>query len=621
MENQSLLARLRRLTQPDAPDDPELLADLSEVTDPVQLASAGRLLANIPAERLGGALRPQRVALTGTFTADGVVPLLRAELIRSGVAPTIHTVGFDQLNVELSDPDSALAAFDADVTLCVLHDRAFLPLTWDPTDLSALSAAVDGRLRLFEQAVTGYAERARGLVLTHTVPLSADERGSVIAYKTRARLARLWRGLNDSLLALAEARDSIHVLDFEADLVDHQGPLRDARLDRYASMAWSFGVERRFADLAARFCRTAAGLSSKCVVLDLDNTLWGGVVGDDGPTGIKLGGGYPGNCYTDLQRRVSALRRQGVIVAVCSKNDAAVVEEVFARHPEMELGADEVVAWAVNWDPKDRNIAGLADRLNIGLASMVFLDDSSFECGLVRRGLPEVRVVQLGEEPAEHTAALLDGGFFDTLSVTRTDTERTELYRSRAQRESFSAQFESADAYLHELDLRVTVTPGDEFSMPRLNQLCLRTNQFTAMGTEADPDAVEPDARLVLGVDVADRFGREGIVGGLWIAKFADHWVIENFVLSCRAFSRGVEQATLQHVADLARDEGVGRLVALFRPTGRNRLAGEFYRSTGFVAAEEPAEGVRRYELSLEPAPDLRPAWITLNGEAELIDA
>jgi FkbH-like protein len=621
MENQSLLARLRRLTQPDAPDDPELLADLRDVTDPVQLASAGRLLANIPSERLGGALRPQRVALTGTFTADGVVPLLRAELIRSGIAPTIHTVGFDQLNVELSDPDSALAAFDADVTLCVLHDRAFLPGTWDPTDLSALSAAVDGRLRLFEQAVTGYAERARGLVLTHTVPLSSEERGSVIAYKTRARLARLWRGLNDDLLALAEAQDSIHVLDFEADLVDHQGPMRDARLDRYASMAWSFGVERRFADLAARFCRTAAGLSSKCVVLDLDNTLWGGVVGDDGPTGITLGGGYPGNCYTDLQRRVSALRRQGVIVTVCSKNDAAVVEEVFARHPEMQLGADEVVAWAVNWDPKDRNIAGLATQLNIGLASMVFLDDSAFECGLVRRGLPEVRVVQLGAEPAEHTAALLEAGFFDTLSVTRTDTERTELYRSRAQRESFSAQFESADAYLHELDLHVTVTPGDEFSLPRLNQLCLRTNQFTAMGTEPDPDAVEPNARLVLSVDVADRFGREGIVGGLWIAKFADHWVIENFVLSCRVFSRGVEQATLQHVADLARADGVGWLVALFRPTGRSHLAGEFYRSAGFTAAEEPAEGVRRYELSLDPAPDLRPAWVTLNGDAELIDA
>ncbi|MET7948487.1 HAD-IIIC family phosphatase [Micromonospora sp. NPDC005324] len=620
MRVEEVLLRIRRLRRADAPADPELAPALVHLDDAAvtAVASAGRLLADVPAEKLTSPnfpLRPLRVAITGTFTPGTLEPLLRVALLRIGIAAEIHVSGFDQVVLDLSDPSSALAEFRPDVTLCLLHDGWFLPAEWDPGDLDGLADALGERAAVLEAAVRGYAARSDGALLLHTVPLSPLEHRSLVSFRGRAALGRVWRELNCRLLELGE-RDTTYTLDLETLLVDHDGPVRDERLYRFASMAWTPTVERRYAHEAAAFCRAVLGRTAKVLALDLDNTLWAGVLGDDGLAGIMLGSDYPGNCHRDVQRRALALRRQGVLLAVCSKNDPDLVTEAFAQHPDLLLRADDFVAQAVNWGRKDDNLRQLAGTLNLGLDAVVFADDSPFECELVRHELPAVRVVELAGDPAGFSGRLLAEGHFTVLATGATDRERTELYRARSGRERFAATFDSAADYLHELKLRVTVRPVDDLSLPRVAQLGLRTNQFTMTErahTEAQTRqrAASPD-HLVLTVEVTDRFGAEGLVGGVWLdRRDPDTWVIENFVLSCRVFSRGVEQAALHRVAELAGSTGATRLEALFRPTTRNKPGGAVWPATGFTVASEQ-DGTIRHVLPLHPPPRLLPAWIAL---------
>lgn len=607
MDFDDLLERLGMLALPGAAADPTLLAALTDLDAPA-LVEVGLRLADVPAGLVLSAARPLRVAIAATFTAESVAPLLRVLLLRAGIAPELYVCPFGQAETQLADPGSDLAAFGPDVTLLLVHDGALLP---EDRDLASLSDSLNQRLTALRRAVDGFAGRASGTVLLHTVPLSRAEQRAVISYRGRAALGRIWRELNCELLEMAEQHDSVHVLDLESLLSGHPGELRDERLHLFASMAWSTGVELLYAREAAAFCRAVAGLSRKVLVLDLDDTLWGGIVGDDGQSGIQLGSLYPGNAYQEVQRRARSFGRQGVLLAISSKNEPEVVDRVLAEHPDMLLRADDFVARAVGWEPKSDHLRHLAESLGLGLDSFVFADDSRFECELMRHTLPQVEVVHLRGDPAGYAPMLLDADHFTVLSTTAVDRARTSLYRARLDREHAAESFTSAEDYLHSLGLRVAVRDADDYTVPRLVQLALRTNQFAMVrGAHSEAETrryARSPGHLLLGFEVSDRFGAEGVVGGVWISHRPGCWAIENFVMSCRVFSRGVEQAVLQSVIDRASAAGVPRLEARLVANVRNRPAAGFYPSAGFSQIDADW-----FALPLTPRPQLLPAWIEL---------
>ncbi|MFF3226791.1 HAD-IIIC family phosphatase [Nocardia suismassiliense] len=619
-----LLDRVRRLIEPGAEPDPALLAALAHTTDIGTAREAGRLLARTNSAlvcRPGTAPHPLRVAVAGSFTADNLIPLLRISLLAAGIDPEFHLTPPDQLLMQLSDPDSALARFAPDLTVCPIHEELFLPRDADTADLDTVRDLLTQRLDLFGTAVSAFAARTAGTVLVHTVPLPQIRWRTVNAYRSRARLGRAWRELNSGLLEFAERIDNVDAVDLELLLTDSAVALRDDRLFRFGSMAWSPAVEQLYAGQVAGYARALTGRAKKCLVLDLDNTLWGGVLGDDGPENIELGSLYPGNAYTELQRAVLALRDQGVLLAVASKNDPALVARVLTEHPEMLVRTDDFVTVKANWEPKDGSLAAIAAELNLGLDSLVFADDSAFECELVGRALPQVTVVPLAGDPAGHLGALLAGDHFTVLTTTDTDRQRTELYRARVRRQEWTSSRSALDGYLTDLGIEVTVRRADEYLLPRIVQLGGRTNQFNLTGRAHTAQQTRRMAgsaeHAVLGFEVSDRFGREGMVGALWIAKHTDHWLIENAVLSCRVFARGIEFAVLQTVIDEAVAAGVVRLEAAFRSSGRNGPAEKFLADAGFVAADrEPdSDGSARRILPLDPRPALSPAWISVHTD------
>jgi FkbH-like protein len=493
----------------------------------------------------------------------------------------------------------------------LLDASALMPAEWSAADSSGLASYVEERAAEMAGLIRALAGRSTATVVTHTVPPPAEVMDTVISLRGRAALARAWALANAALLGT----DQAVTLDLAGALANVPVQARDARLHKYADMPYTDGALLVLADQVRRVAQARVGLSKKVLAVDLDNTLWGGVVGEVGAGGVELGGLYPGNCYLDVQRTVHRLREQGVILVLASKNDPEVAEEALRTHPEVVLRPEQFSVRAVNWKPKPDNLRAAAESLGLGIDSFVFLDDSDFERGHVAAELPEVAVLPGFKDPSIITALVLAPGYFDVLTLTDTDRKRPDLYRTRALRSDFSSGFSSTEEYLGALSLSVEMGLANEFTIGRIAQLAARTNQFNLTGIRFDAATTaqmsSSDDHLVASVSVSDRFGDEGLAGAMWVER-GPVWRVLNMVLSCRVFNRGIETAALSWLARRALAAGAAALDGRFVPSAKNGVASAFWTSAGFVAAgSDGSDGsVFRYDLS---GPELTtPKWIAL---------
>jgi len=574
---------------------------LSRVKDPLVLRKAGKILAKLDTADLP----PVRVAVLATCTIGPFQQILQACLVGAGALPTIEPGPYGMFELTL-----ATGGFgDPDFVVCLLEESYFLAADWDAVDVDGFGRHVEKRLA----DLSGLVGRSSTNLVLHTVPLPAQVRDSFISWRARAQVARIWARLNEGILALADEHRHVAVLDLVSVLADSPCAARDDRLHRYGDMPYTDGALVALANEVRRFAQAKSGLSRKVLALDLDNTLWGGVLGEVGAQGVQLGGLYPGNCYTQLQRTAQRLRGQGVILVLASKNDAALVEETLTSHPEVVLRPEAFSATAVNWSPKAENLRAAAETLSLSTQSFVFLDDSPFERGHVSAELPEIAVLAADGDPAHLVRTLLAHGWFDVLDLTDTDRQRPVLYRTRALRSDFSTGFGSSEDYLTALGVQLTIELANEFSVARVAQLAARTNQFNLTGIRFDEAATAQRStdpgHLVASFAVADRFGDEGIVGAVWVDTGADVWRVENLVLSCRVLGRGVELAIADWLARRARQAGATTLEGRFVPSKKNSVAAEFWGKAGFT---NTGDGV--FTLDLGDADDRTPAWITVGG-------
>jgi len=613
-ETTLLLDALRASVSEHRTPDPGVRRALAEVTDPALVRKAGRILAGLRPD--GTDLRSVRVAVLATCTVGSFVPLLRACLVGAGVLPTIDAGDYGAFDLTLASAGFASDG-DPDVVCCLLEESYFLPKDWSAVDIDGIGRHVETRLADLCGLVAASVGRTSATLVVHTVPFPAELRDAVIGWRDRATLAQIWHRLNAGLLGLAAEHAQVVVVDLVGVLTDSPYPARDDRLHRYADMPYTDGALLALADQIRRVVQARMGLSRKVLALDLDNTLWGGVLGDAGPHGVQLGGLYPGNCYLYLQRTVRRLRQQGVILVLASKNDAALVEQALTDHPDVLLRPDSFSVSAVNWSPKVENLRHAAGSLNLSIQSFAFMDDSAFERGHVLSELPEVAVVAADGDPANLVRTLLSPGLFDVMELTDTDRQRPELYRSRAMRRDFSTGFSSSEGYLHGLGTEVVAEPLTSFAVVRVAQLAARTNQFNLTGVRFDESTTatmgaDPEY-LVASFTVSDRFGSEGIVGAAWVHRGPLAWRVLNLVLSCRVLGRGIELAIVEWLTRESRRAGVDALQGTFVPSGKNGVAAGFWNTAGFV---DGSDGV--FTLAVDGAPDLAPAWVTLRERNEV---
>ncbi|GAA2139660.1 HAD-IIIC family phosphatase [Kitasatospora kazusensis] len=587
---QSALDRLRTLAGAGElaahyPEIPQLLAGLGTE----EIARAGRQLGRLKPEDVLGhhpGTETLTVAVTGSSTLAGLLPPLTGELARHGLLLRAWNGDFDSWITDLQDTDSELYQAKADLTLCVLDAEAVLrslPVPWRVEDARA---ATEATLALVDRLAGHYMAHGTGTLVLNTVPLPRAYTHQLVDLASRAALGIAWREFNSGLLRLAAGYERVAVLDLEP-LLAESGPANDPRLAMYAKAAYGDELLGRYAREVGHLARTVRGRTKKVLVVDLDNTLWDGILGDDGADGIAAAVTFRGEAFGRFQRVVKQLGSQGVLLAVSSKNDQEPVLDVLGSHPDMVLRTDDFVRINANWQPKDVNLRDIADRLNLGVDSFVFADDSPFETGLVAASLPGVAVVRLDEEPALHIGALLADNWFDVRELTAEDRARAGLYRSEEARQSLLESAGSLDEYLQQLQVTVDLSPVQEHEIARMAQLTLRTNQFNLTTERLQPADVR--ARLadgqhwVLAVRTADRFGDQGLVGGVFARVEGDTLLVENVILSCRVFSRGIEQTALSAVLAQAAGRGLRQVRAAYRPTKKNHKVRDFFPSVGFT--------------------------------------
>ncbi|WP_042367750.1 HAD-IIIC family phosphatase [Streptacidiphilus neutrinimicus] len=576
---------------------PRLLSPLA--AGDAALAKAGRLLARLdPDEVL--AHRPDtpavRVAVTGSGTLGALAPSVWAEFARHGLLPRLTVGDYDSWRVDLRDPASALYAPDTRLALVVLDasvvfDR--LPPVWSAADAAEAVAAAGEEIEALARGfLSGSGAGSGATLVLNTLPLTRLHTHRLVDLRSRAALGAAWHGLNARLLGLGAELERVVVLDLDV-LLAQGGPLCDPRLAAYAGEELGEELLARCAREIGHLARALTGRTRKVLVLDLDNTLWDGVLGEDGAEGIAARSTLRGEAFGRVQRLARQLGSQGVLLAVCSKNDRGPVLEVLRDHPDMQLRETDFVAVQADWGPKNKGLEEIAERLGLGLESFVFADDSAFETGLVAAALPQVAVVPLGAEPALAPERLLADGWFDTLELTEADRGRTARYRVEAARSDLREAATSVQEYLRELGVRVCVERAHLGDVGRLAQLTQRTNQFnltTERLTAAEVRSMTEDpGRLVLTVRSSDRFGDDGVVGALFARREADALRVENLLLSCRVLGRGIERAVAAAVLDHAKAEGLAEVTARYRATPRNHRVADFWPSVGFAALGEQA--------------------------------
>jgi FkbH-like protein len=569
--------------------DYPLVRTLLAGLDDAELAKAGRLLIQLdPQEvlREHPSIRSLTVAVTGHSTLGTLIPQLTAELARHGLLMRPYLADFDSYVFELGANGSALYQARPDLVLCVLDPTMVFDEVAVPWTVADVERVLDEKLAALRTLAGQFGRHGHGTLVFNTLPLPRRFAMQLVDYRSRARLGAAWRAANTRLLLLGEQFPSVTTLDLDP-LLTGEIPGEDTRMSAYAKLRLSPGLLAAYAREAGHLARHLAGNTKKVLVCDLDGTLWGGVLGEDGPAGIEVGDGLRGEAFTAFQKVIKQLGSQGVLLAVASKNETEPVAAVLRYHPGLMLRPADFVRVNANWRPKTDNIADLAEALNVGLDSFVFVDDSPAEGWLVRQAFPEVAVVQLDDEPALHVEKLLRDGWFDVRELTTEDRARTMTYRVELERKNFLASFESVQDYLRELRVWVRLSPVTEPEIARTAQLTLRTNQFNLTTQRLQPAVVRSmaagPATQVLVIQAGDRFGDNGIVGAIFIRADSGTWHIDNFLLSCRVFSRGIEGACLSAVLRRAKAKGAAAVEAAFRASPKNDGVRDFYPLNGFV--------------------------------------
>jgi FkbH-like protein len=568
-------------------------------------------------ERADFGTRSIRVAVVGSFTTTNLYDPLLLQFLDRGLFCKQYHGPFGQLSQEIRNPGSGLYRHQPDIVVMLgTHaDRLSPKDDWTASMADRLVDSILEEVEILRKRFVG------PIVIQNYAPPEARPLG-ILDSKQDLGVADFYRYLNFTLSQKCKAQSALYVLD-AAYLASFCG-LEWTSLHNGLFLAGCSIPEELTILLAKEIAAVGAalkGFSKKCLVVDLDNTLWGGVVGEDGVGNIAVGGSFPGNLYLALQQQILSLYKRGVILAINSKNNPADVWELFENRSEMVLQPKYFSSIKINWTDKITNLKEIAHDLNIGLDSLVVLDDSAVERHLISMALPEVYLVP-AEDPLHMLRFLSTCRLFDTLTFSIEDSLRAQSYAAAAERDRRSSEAEDLEQFFYSLDLVVDIDKPGPAQIGRVAQLTQKTNQFNLTTRRYSDVEI---ARLLRSSDwevfycsCKDKFADEGLIGSAFVRKENNGsiWTVDSFLMSCRALGRGVEQAFLSWICSKAYEESAQVVRGVFIPTKKNQQVENFFHDQGFRAIEAKRDH-SLWEMSLPPPSTMWPRWITLKTDLE----
>jgi FkbH-like protein len=532
-----------------------------------------------------------RLALLGDTATQFCAQAIRGTGFDMGFDFQFFEADFNQIERQVFDVQSELYGYEPDIII-LFHSTHKLLSKYNKLPVASQSSLAEQRINEIREITMMLFSRLTAKIIYLNYPEIDDAVfGSFANHIENSFLFQL-RKLNYELALFAMANTNFFICDI-ASIQNETGKRTFFQPSIYVNteMVISVDILPRFAQKVADVIAAIYGKVRKCLILDLDNTLWGGVIGDDGLENIQIGSLGIGKAYTEFQYWIKKMKNRGIILAVCSKNTESIAKEPFEKHPDMVLHLDDIAVFIANWENKADNICRIRQILNIGFDSMVFLDDNPFERNIVRENIPDICVPELPEDPAEYLEYLYSLNLFETISYSEEDAKRTKQYQQEAQRTVVRNNFANEDDFLQSLEMTALVEPFNKFNTPRVAQLSQRSNQFnlrTIRYTDADIEKMSQSTDIFsFTFTLKDKFGDNGLIAVIILKKESDETLfIDTWFMSCRVLKRGMENFTLNTLVDFAKTNGFRYLKGEYIPTPKNEMVKNHYENLGFQSSE-----------------------------------
>ncbi len=531
-----------------------------------------------------------KIAVLGSFTLNGLKEVLRVKCSDINVNAKIYSAPYNQINQEILNKKGYVYEFNPDITFLILDTRSilgdvfFLPYSINKNERKIL---INNKIAELSDLIDIFTSTINSKLVISNLSIPNYSPNGICETKTEYGLQQMIHEFNQKLLEISSQNHSLYIYDFNG-FVNRYGEKNTFDFHQYysADIKISFEYIPYLCHDFMGYVKAVLGMNRKCIVLDLDNTLWGGVVGEDEINGIKLGLTDSGRVYYEFQKYLKSLQQRGIILAINSKNNSDDALEVIRNHPYMVLKEQDFACQKINWNDKISNMKEIARELNIGLDSIVFLDDDPVNRELMMKTLPEILTVDLPVDPTYFISRLLALNDFNVLSITEEDTNRGTMYYQQKQRKEFESTT-NLDDFLTQLDIKIKILPCNEFTIPRISQLTLKTNQFnltTKRYQEEDIRRFSTTDTMIVGcAQVEDKFGDNGLTGVFIISKkYPDIWYVDTFLLSCRIMGRGIENTILSYIINEAKKNNVKKILAQYIPTKKNTTSKKFLEDAGF---------------------------------------
>lgn len=538
------------------------------------------------------------LAILGTSSTQHLAKAIKGYAYEEKIALQIFDADYNQIDAQVLDQDSELYQFSPNFTLFWLcTEKLYEEFCQDSVKHTEFADMIMERLEQYWNLVN---EHCNTKIIQFNFLFEDDRIFGNFGNKTEESFVFQIRKLNYLLMEKCICYKNVFVVDL--DYLQHiygSNRMKDHKMYYIAKMPLSTKILPQVAKQVIDVIKAIRGRLKKCIILDLDNTLWGGGIGDDGLENIQIGELGIGHAFSQFQMWLKELRKRGIILAVCSKNEEKTAKEPFIKHPEMILRLDDISMFVANWEDKATNIRRIQSTLNIGMDSIVFLDDNPFERNLVKSNIPDICVPDLPEDPAQYLEYIKSLNLFETASYSKADKDRTKQYQEEIGRVSAQKQFSSYSEYLESLEMVAEAKPFDTFHFSRIAQLTQRSNQFnlrTVRYTEQEvAQLAGSKEHLTLYFTLRDKFGDYGLISVVVMDKQQDTLFISEWLMSCRVLKRGMEEFIIDEIMQTAKKYGYSKVTAEYIRTAKNNMVSDLYDQLGLHAVKD---GIYEVEVS-----------------------
>ena len=531
-----------------------------------------------------------RVAFIGSSTLNGFEETIQVQCNEEKINCITYNSPYNQFNQEILNENSNLYKFKPDIIFLLIDNRTILENLFYSTNIDSkieYKKFLEEKFNQLSNLINIITKKTKSKIIIMNFVIPTYSSLGIFESKIEYGVKEIILDLNKKLKEFSRNKDSCYIYDFNSFVTKFgEKNILDYKKMNYGDIQIDFNLIPYLIYEFLGYVKPILGLNKKCIVLDLDNTLWGNIVGEDGFEGIKIGPYPEGRSFIEFQKVIKSLSENGIILAINSKNNQKDAMKVINEHPYMILRKNDFSCIKINWNDKISNMKEIAKELNIGLDSIVFFDDDPVNRELIKMSIPEINTIELPKDPSNYAQILRNLNDFNVLKITQDDTKRRIMYEQEQNRQKLESSTENLNEYLKKLNIKIKIKLDDKFSIARISQLILKTNQFNLTTKRYQEEEIKEfvdDQTIIVGcAEVEDKFGESGITNVFIIKKNSKEWVIDTFLLSCRIMGRGIEEAILGKILEIAKDKGIERIKANFILTEKNQPTKNFLKNYGF---------------------------------------